>query len=453
MRWPLANRCTNAGIVTVNGLPGAATRTGAISWWIELVEPSFATSWTRRNSTRSVAGDPPEAVGEFPLEAQADGIEDRLGFLHAVAKLWRLAARPDVWLTGDGANDDALASWLTAARRANDSLTLFLDRLTAVEVPEPSGGHEGMIEFDRRRAIKGHLLDLGVSACVEVRRAALALAAVRAPGPELPASGGHSHSETPTWESLLVRIVRAIGRGDAASVRDFLPSFVAHFRREPLLYCPPSDGGKPREDIIARAGTITEFLLAKGAKLIVVACNTATIAAVEHLRATYPVPFVGMEPAIKPAVAHTRSGVVGVLATGASLAGEKFHKLVARHAQDGVRMITQPCPGLVECVERGDLEGDEPRRLVTQYTQPLLTAGADTLVLGCTHYPFLRPLIAEIVGPQVALLDTGEAVARQTRRVLEREQLLNDRGSGGVEWHTSGDAAEFERLHQRLMLV
>ncbi len=224
--------------------------------------------------------------------------------------------------------------------------------------------------------------------------------------------------------------------------------------RERLIYYADSGhcpyGGKPREEIIARACAITEFLLAQGAKLIVVACNTATIAAVEHLRATYPVPFVGMEPAVKPAVAHTRSGVVGVLATGAALAGEKFHNLVAKHAQ-GVRMITQPCPGLVECVERGDLDGHVPRRLVAQYTEPLLSAGADTLVLGCTHYPFLRPLIAEIVGPKIALLDTGEAVARQTRRVLEREQLLNDHGDGGVTWHTSGDAVDFERLYRLLM--
>lgn len=225
--------------------------------------------------------------------------------------------------------------------------------------------------------------------------------------------------------------------------------------REQLIYYADSGhcpyGGKPREEIIARACIITEFLLQQGVKLIVVACNTATIAAVEHLRATYPVPFVGMEPAVKPAVAHTRSAVVGVLATGASLAGEKFHKLVARHAHEGVRMITQPCPGLVECVERGDLDGQEPRRLVMQYTEPLLRAGADTLVLGCTHYPFLRPLIAEIVGPEVALLDTGEAVARQTRRLLEREQQLNEQGDGGIRWHSSGDAAAFEKLHQRLM--
>lgn len=214
-------------------------------------------------------------------------------------------------------------------------------------------------------------------------------------------------------------------------------------------HCPY--GGKPREEIIARATAITEVLLARGAKLIVVACNTATIAAVEHLRATYPVPFVGMEPAVKPAVAMTRSGVVGVLATGAALAGEKFHKLVAQHA-GGVRVITQPCPGLVEQVEAGDLDGPRTRELVARYTAPLIAAGADVLVLGCTHYPFLRAQIEAAVGPDVALVDTGEAVARQTRRLLERDGLLNpEQNTGAVAWHSSGDPAQFERLHHMLM--
>jgi glutamate racemase len=146
-----------------------------------------------------------------------------------------------------------------------------------------------------------------------------------------------------------------------------------------------------------------------------------------------------MEPAIKPAIEQTRSGVVGVMATGAALAGERFHRLLAQQRAD-VRIITQPCPGLVEQVEAGDLAGPRTRALVEQYTRPLIEAGVDTLVLGCTHYPFLRPLIARAVGPEVALLDTGAAVARQTRRVLEREGLLAERADpGAVEWHTSGD--------------
>lgn len=214
-------------------------------------------------------------------------------------------------------------------------------------------------------------------------------------------------------------------------------------------HCPY--GGKTREAIQARAVAITESLLAQRCKLIVVACNTATIAAVEHLRATYPVPFIGMEPAVKPAVAQTRSGVVGVLATGAALAGEKFHRLLAHHAQ-GVRVITQPCPGLVEQVERGDLDGGETRRLVQQYTDPLLAQGADVLVLGCTHYPFLRPLIQAVVGPNVILVDTGAAVARQTQRVLEREQLLRQaEAPGRIRWISSGDAELLQPLYSRLV--
>ncbi|HEY0913924.1 MAG TPA: glutamate racemase [Solimonas sp.] len=225
--------------------------------------------------------------------------------------------------------------------------------------------------------------------------------------------------------------------------------------RENLVYYADSGhcpyGGKTREQIQARAVAITEYLIARGAKLIVVACNTATIAAVEHLRATYPIPFVGMEPAVKPAAAQTRSGVVGVLATGAALAGDKFHKLVADHA-GGVRVITQPCPGLVEKVEAGLLDGQETRELVQRYTAPLLQQGADVMVLGCTHYPFLRPLIQDVVGPGVSLIDTGAAVARQAQRLLEREGLANDAdAAGSIEWHGSGDPEQLERLRPLLM--
>ncbi len=214
-------------------------------------------------------------------------------------------------------------------------------------------------------------------------------------------------------------------------------------------HCPY--GGKPAADIQARANAITEELLAAGSKLIVVACNTATISAVEQLRATYPLSFIGIEPAIKPAMAQTRSGVVGVLATGAALAGEKFLRLAAQHAQ-GVRVITQPCPGLVEFVERGELDSPLLGELLRSYIAPLIAGGADTLVLGCTHYPFLRPLIQQIAGADVVLLDTGEAVARQTRRVLEREGLLNPSSeTGSLQWRTSGDPAFVGPLIERLL--
>ncbi|MGQ0700080.1 MAG: glutamate racemase [Panacagrimonas sp.] len=224
--------------------------------------------------------------------------------------------------------------------------------------------------------------------------------------------------------------------------------------REDFLYyadsahCPY--GGKPQAEIQSRAVHITEELLAAGCKLIVVACNTATIAAVEHLRANYPVPFVGMEPAVKPACALTKTGVVGVLATGAALGGEKFHRLVAEHGA-GVRVITQPCPGLVECVESGDLDGPRATELVMRYLEPLRLADADVLVLGCTHYPFLRPVIERLGGSSVRVIDTGEAVARQAQRVLEREGLSNlaDR-AGRFEWRSSGDVEQVGRLVDRL---
>lgn len=233
-------------------------------------------------------------------------------------------------------------------------------------------------------------------------------------------------------------------------IRQLLP-------RESILYyadsahCPY--GSKSAAEITARALAISDELLAAGAKLIVVACNTATIAAVEKLRATYPLSFVGIEPAIKPAVAQTRSGVVGVLATGAALGGEKFLRLTAQHGQN-VRVITQPCPGLVEFVERGELDGPALRAALRAFVAPLLAQNADTLVLGCTHYPFLRAALSALVGPGVRLLDTGAAVARQTARVLAREDLLSTGpAQGGLAWRTSGDAAQLGAVIERLLAL
>ncbi|GAC1629910.1 MAG: glutamate racemase [Nevskia sp.] len=223
---------------------------------------------------------------------------------------------------------------------------------------------------------------------------------------------------------------------------------------EPAIYVADSGhcpyGGKSQDEIIARASAITDVLLARGAKLIVVACNTATIAAVEYLRANYSVSFVGMEPAVKPAVSATRSGVIGVLATGAALKGEKLHRLIDRHA-GAVRVITQPCPGLVEQVEAGALDTPATRELLRRYTAPLLDAGVDTLVLGCTHYPFLRPLLHELLGPGISLLDTGEAVARRAASLLEREGRRAPPGSmGAIDWFTSGDPDTMIAVGSRL---
>ncbi len=217
----------------------------------------------------AVAGEPKESGHDFPLEAEADTLEERLRFLQAVAKLWRLAARPDLWPADDARGQDALATWLVSARRTHDALVRFLDRVTQVTVPDPTPGHEGMIEFDRRRALRGHILELGVVACVETGRAARALAAVLAAGPELPAPPGLSRPDQdspppPAWEPLLVRLERAIARRDAGAVREVLPGFVSLFRGEPLLYCPPSDGGKPREVLRSQTALhVLEDLLAR----------------------------------------------------------------------------------------------------------------------------------------------------------------------------------------------
>lgn len=213
----------------------------------------------------SVAGgEPPRMPGDFPLEGEADRLEDRLKFLLSVARMWRTASRPELWGRGDPAAHETLAGWLSAARGNHARLTRFLDQVQAVPVPAPLGGHEGMIEFDRRRAMKGHLLDLAVATCVESRRAALALSAVLVQGAELPpASTGakpavKADAGTPSWEPLLVQLERAIGRRDVSGVRKLLPDFVKLFGKEPLLYCPPSDGGKPAQ--VLRAQTALHVL-------------------------------------------------------------------------------------------------------------------------------------------------------------------------------------------------
>ena len=209
-------------------------------------------------------------------------------------------------------------------------------------------------------------------------------------------------------------------------------------------------GDKPLAAIESRAVAITEFLLAQGAKTVVVACNTATGAAARVLRSRYPVPIVAMEPAVKPAVERTRSGVVGVLATRQTLASQTFAALLDR-IDHCTRILPQPCPGLVERVESGDLDGAPTRTLLTGFLQPLLARGADTRVLGCTHYPHLTPLIEELAGPDVAVLDSGAAVARLVRRRLTEAGLLAPADRIGRErFWTSGHPMATQGLIARL---
>lgn len=199
-------------------------------------------------------------------------------------------------------------------------------------------------------------------------------------------------------------------------------------------FCPY--GPKPVAFVRKRSLAIGRWLVDRGAALLVVACNTASSAALDVLRAELPIPVVGMEPGLKPAVAATRTGRIGVLATVNTISGGRMQGLIARYA-DGVEVLTQPCPGWVEQVEAGDLASDLTRELVAHYVVPLIDRGADTLVLGCTHYPFLRPLIAEVAGPRVAIIDTGPAVARQVARMVQYHGVAAKHAA--IRVYTSGD--------------
>jgi glutamate racemase len=188
-------------------------------------------------------------------------------------------------------------------------------------------------------------------------------------------------------------------------------------------------GDKPEAIVAERALALAQFLVGRGVKALVVACNTATIAAIKLLRAHYPhLPIVGVEPGLKPAAALTKSGKVGVLATGGTLAGEKFLLLRQQIGQaSNTEFLLQGCAGLADQIELGELDSPATIALLQRYVQPLLDQGADTLVLGCTHYPFVQQAIEDIAsraGKTVALIDTGAAVARQLARLLAAAGLL-----------------------------
>jgi glutamate racemase len=204
-------------------------------------------------------------------------------------------------------------------------------------------------------------------------------------------------------------------------------------------------GNKSAAYIEERSLRIAGWLRERDAKCIVVACNTATAAAATTLREVLDIPVVAMEPAIKPAVAATRSGVVGVLATVGTARSERLTSLIERFGR-GVQVLTQPCPGIVERIEGGDLDSPALREILEQYVDPLLERGADTLVLGCTHYPFLRPLLEEIAGRDVALIDTGAAVARRTAQVLAEQHALGIGGAGTARFWSSGNLVVARRV-------
>ncbi|MCX2719104.1 glutamate racemase [Lentiprolixibacter aurantiacus] len=190
-------------------------------------------------------------------------------------------------------------------------------------------------------------------------------------------------------------------------------------------------GDKSPEEILRLSIKNTEFLLNLNCKLIVVACNTATTNAIGYLREHYAVPFIGIEPAIKPAALHTKTGKVGVLATKGTLGSTLFHHTARNHAA-GITIIDQIGTGLVPLIEEGKATSETTRKLLIKYLTPMLDAGVDQIVLGCTHYPFLMPLLKELLPANINVLDCGLAVARQTQKVLEEKQLLNSSPNPGL---------------------
>lgn len=210
-------------------------------------------------------------------------------------------------------------------------------------------------------------------------------------------------------------------------------------------------GDRPAAYIQDRSVAVTRALVDRGAKAVVVACNTATGAAVDVLRTTFTLPIVAIEPAVKPAAAATRSGVVGVMATSVTLASTNLLRLVGQYpAPGGTEM--QACPGLVEQVERGDLDSVATRALVRQYVRPLVDKGADTIVLGCTHYAFLVPIIREVAGSGVRVIDPAPAVARELRRRLTVGSLLAPDDAVATErYFTTGDPRQGSRVMSQLL--
>lgn len=220
-------------------------------------------------------------------------------------------------------------------------------------------------------------------------------------------------------------------------------------------HCPY--GEKSKEYIIGRAREITDFLLSKGAEVIVVACNTATAAAISTLREEYPnIPFIGMEPAIKPAAKQTRTGVVGVLATAGTLKAEKYLDTRGKWA-DNIRVVEHIGQGFVELVENGTTEGLEAEKTVEASLKPLLDDGADAIVLGCTHYPFLSETIIKVAselypGRNIMVIDPAPAVARHLLEVMQEKGISLTSESGySISLHSSGNGCVLKNTYENLL--
>jgi glutamate racemase len=236
----------------------------------------------------------------------------------------------------------------------------------------------------------------------------------------------------------------------------------AHLPHENLMYFADSGfapyGNKPEQVVAERSLAVARFLIDHGAKALVVACNTATVAAIKLLRQHYPdMPIVGVEPGLKPAAAASRNGTVGVMATDVTLAGEKFLMLREQiSSASNARFVLQGCPGLVDQIERGEFDSTATDAMLEKYLRPLLDQNADTLVLGCTHYPFVRAsierLVAQLTERDVVLIDTGDAVARQLARLLGAAGSLNSgEGAAQLQAFTTASATALEVAFSSLL--
>ena len=232
------------------------------------------------------------------------------------------------------------------------------------------------------------------------------------------------------------------------SVQELLPN-------EDLIYLADQAhvpyGSRSLAEVRSFSEGITRYLLEQNTKLVVVACNTASAAALHHLREVFPlVPFVGMEPAVKPAAETTRSGVVGVLATPATFQGELYASVIERFAA-GVKVLQDTCPGLVMEIDRGNLDTHGVYAILEEALKPMLAEGIDTVVLGCTHFPFVIPAIQDIVGAEVRVIDPSPAIARQVQRLLETNDLLTAApDQGQVQYFTTGVPVQLKGLLPQL---
>ncbi len=209
-------------------------------------------------------------------------------------------------------------------------------------------------------------------------------------------------------------------------------------------------GPRAVEEIRQFVAGITQFFLERNVKVIVIACNTASAASLRYVRDLFPaIPFVGMEPAVKPAAENTRRGAIGVIATQVTSQGELFASVVDRYAS-GVEVVTQVCPDFVTLVEAGELDSERVHRTAETYLGPLQEAEVDQLVLACTHFSFLIPVLQEVMGSQVEIVDPGPAVARQTGRIIGELRNLSDH-RGEASYFTTGDRGHFLLLARRLM--